>query len=217
MDASLFRLALDHVPRIDVSLEVDGTTSASGKLVHIHGKGAGARFARVGAPDLFLAQELRIHFASVPDRSGTVSLQARASLRRDEEKERAYHFLFRSPEEVEHKLAPWLRTISDSPSLKVRVTSSLVDLCEGGLSLQVSLEEEEHFLSLETVQASFVLPSTPSEEISLEARILERRLSGSRALLVLAFVPKRTARFYEQEEAIRRFVNEHQRRLLKRA
>jgi hypothetical protein len=64
------------------------------------------------------------------------------------------------------------------------------------LCFQISLEEEEELMTLETVQASFALPSTPSEEISLEAKLLERRLSGSRALLVLAFVPKRTTRFY---------------------
>lgn len=225
--------ATDREIRVEILLADD--RAVPGELISADVAGASATFPAERSPALCLAQTVRLRFSCSTGR-GDVVLAARTRTRCEHEGTREYHFLFRDKEAVERQLFPWLRPLLDrrgvvrvrppstravevrldAPSLCRPVVGVLADLSEAGLALLVTQESEEALSAVERVRARCVLPGRPPAEVDVEARIVIRRLAGTRVQLGLAFLPDATPDFLRQEQTIRRFVIECQTRTLGR-
>ena len=216
--------------KIVVELLARTIDPARAELLRVDEKGAEIRFEAGSAPALCLTTAVELRFSD--GESGTrIGVRARVRTRKEAGSGRRYGLAFLDQRAVREQILPYLhgegqqraavrvrppasapiQVVLETTTGKGRLTGRVVDLSEGGLSIQVRPEDEDPFADTTRATASFRVPGAPATAVRLAVDNCERRLVGTVAQFALRFVPECSPGYQEHREAILEYVADRRR------
>ena len=160
-----------------------------------------------------------------------IGVRARLRTRKEAGAARLYGLVFLDQRAVRDEILPYLhgegeqrvahrvrppasapiQVVLETTTRKGRLTGRVIDLSEGGMSIQVRPEDEDPFAHTTRATVSFRVPGAPATAVRLAVDICERRLVGTVAQFALRFVPECSPGFQEHREAILEYVADRRR------
>jgi hypothetical protein len=227
-----YRVTSDDPNLVDVDLRMPGRPPAPGQLLELGDESALVRFAQPGAPPVAIGERVVLHLASKLSPQ-EIEIPAAARLCREERYSRLVDFEFSRAAASSRPVRLSLLSLLDrrvtfrvrpalpspievvlSAGRRATRRGTAVDVSETGLGVWVRGRSEGPLAGHCEVGIAFRLP-TCRDAHDLRGSIRTRASSGEGIRYGIEFEREKSANFDRQREAIRRYMAERQREILR--